>query len=77
MEVEIEGGMKKKLIGDGIVCSIAQAISGKHNVEELVEAVMREFAQSDIHDSWKQYFTAFNDAICKSRKKPIIDIVRP
>ena len=76
MEVQIEGGGKKKLICDGILCSIARAISRQANVDELIDAVVREFDQNEICESWKLYFTVFNDVICKSRKKPIIDIVR-
>ena len=76
MKVEKTGGEKVKLISDGIVCSIAQAISRQADAEELIDAVVREFAHGDIYDSWKQYFTVFNGVICKGRKKAISDIAR-
>ena len=76
MEVEKEGGTKVKMMCDGIVCSIAQAVSRGADSKELVEAVAREFEHEEIYESWKEYFKIFNDVICKDRKKPIADIGR-
>ena len=76
MEVEKEGGTKVKMMCDGIVCSIAQAVSRVADSKELMEAVAREFEHEEIYESWKEYFKIFNDVICKDRKKPIADIGR-
>ena len=74
MVMEGEGG--KKMICDGLVCSIANALSREADLTALTEAVKREFGHDDIFESWKLYFTVFNTVICKERKKPVIDIGR-
>ena len=49
MVMEGEGG--KKLICDGLVCSIAKALSRKADMKELTEAVLREYSSLEIYDS--------------------------
>ena len=56
---EMTGGGSLKMIIDGLVCSIAQAISSQPDANELIEAVLREFESDVIYDAWKQYFAVF------------------
>ena len=70
------GGSKVKIICDGIVCSIAQALSRVPDVKELTEAVAREFEKCEIYESWKEYFTVFEEVMCKDNKKPISQTTR-
>ena len=73
MEETVDG---RKIICDGLVCSIAQALSRKADVSDIVSAVAREYDNEEITNSWKNYFRVFKDVMCKDRKKPIIDIAR-
>ena len=73
MEETVDG---RKIICDGLVCSIAQALSRKADVSDIVSAVAREYDNEEITNSWKNYFGVFKDVMCKDRKKPIIDIAR-
>ena len=66
----------REIICDGLVCSIARALSRKADVNDIVTAVAREYGKEEINESWKNYFRVFKDVMCKDRKKPIIDIAR-
>ena len=61
---------------DGLLCSIARAISRQANLEELSEAIMRECDKEEITNSWTVLFTHFKDVWCKQRNKPVIEIAR-
>ena len=54
-ESGVTGGSDGKIC-DGIICSIAQAVSRVADSKELIEAVAREFDHDDIFKSWKNYF---------------------
>ena len=71
---ETAGG--RKIICDDLVCSIAQALSRKAEISDIVTAVAREYGNEEITESWKNYFSVFNDVMCKERKKPIVEIAR-
>ena len=76
LEVDKGGGVKKKMLCDGMLCDIARAASRVADNNELIEAVLREYDHDIIRVSWKNYFTVFSDVICKERNKPVIDIAR-
>ena len=71
---ETVGG--RKIVFDELICSIAQALSRKASIGDIVAAVIREYDSDVISSSWKNYFTAFKDVVCKERKKPVIEIAR-
>ena len=73
---ETATGGGRKLICDGLVYSIAQALSRKADIGDIVTAMAREYGNDEITEAWKKYFGVFNDVICKERKKPIIEIAR-
>ena len=75
LEVE-KGGVRVKMLCDGILCDIARAASRVADTNELIEAVLREFDHDIVRVSWRNYFTLFSDVICKERNKPVIDIAR-
>ena len=65
-----------QVIVDGLLCSVARAISRKANLTELSEAITREFEKDEIFNAWTVLFTHFNTAWCKQRNKPVIDVAR-
>ena len=70
--------MGGKVICDGVLCSILHAMSGSAspNREEFMSVIERECDENELTVAWKKLFTHFNEAICDTEKKPIIDIVR-
>ena len=66
----------RKIICDDLVCSIAQTLSRKAEISDIVTAVAREYGNEEITEAWKKYFGVFNDVMCKDRKKPVIEIAR-
>ena len=76
LEVDKGGGVKMKMLCDGILCDIARAASRVADTKDLIEAVLHEYDHDRIRVSWKNYFTVFSDVICKERNKPVIDIAR-
>ena len=53
----------EKIVCDGLVCSIAQALSRQADVNEIIAAVAREFDNTEIYEAWKKYFAVFNLAM--------------
>ena len=70
------GVFSGQVIVDGLLCCVARAISRKANMNELSEAVMREFEKGEIANSWTVLFTHFSNAWCKERNKPVIQVAR-
>ena len=69
---EVTGGGSVKMIVDGLVFSIAQAISRQPDENELIDAVLREFEPSVIYEAWKQYFIVFNGVISKRERNLLL-----
>ena len=58
---------------DGLLCSVARAISRKANLNELSEAITRDIDKEEISNAWR---VLFSGAWCKERNKPVIQVAR-
>ena len=71
-----EEAMWRRVICDGLLCSILHALSGSAspNKEEFISVMQRECDEEDLMKSWKMLFTFYKDVHCDTEKKPIIQI---
>ena len=68
--------MGRKVICDGLLCSILHAMSHAANKEEFISVIDRECEEAEILSSRKKLFTYFCDVRCDKQKKPILEITR-
>ena len=68
--------MGRKVICDGLLCSILHAMSHSANKEDFISVIERICDEEEILLSRKKLFTLFSDVICDKQKKPVLKITR-
>ena len=68
--------MGKKVICDGLLCSILRSMSNAANKDEFVSVIERDCDEEEILASRRKLFTFYNDVVCDKQKKPVIQITR-
>ena len=74
--VQQEEVMGSKVICDGLLCSILHRMSSSANQEEFISVIVRDISEKEILESRRKLFTYFDQEICSSQKKPILQVTR-
>ena len=68
--------MGNRVICDGLLCSILNAMSYAANKDEFITVIERDCDEEEILLSRKKLFSFYSDIQCDKQKKPILQITR-
>ena len=68
--------MGKKVICDGLLCSILRAMSSSSNKDEFISVIERDCDENEILGARQKLFNFYPDVMCDKQKKPILKITR-
>ena len=68
--------MGHRVICDGLLCSILNAMSHAANKDEFISVIERDCDEEEILLSRRRLFTFYSDIQCERQKKPILQITR-